>query len=281
MLLERLLDGLAVAVQPFALCRGQPGERLDLGRNQRPMIHYVRCGAGRLSVDGGDSLRLAAGAAAIVPAGRDQALAIDGAGALEVACGVIHATYLSGHGLFDYLPEPIVIAGGEDATFSRALDTLLDEMSHPRPGTEALSRALMQQCLVSVLRRYCESGECRVPWLMALEDERLGRALSAMLDHPEAPHSVGRLAETAGMSRSAFAEHFTRAFDRGPMDLLKEVRLRRAAALLATTELPIKAVAAAIGYDSRSHFSRVFHAELGQTPTAYRAARRQSAPMPG
>jgi AraC-like DNA-binding protein len=77
------------------------------------------------------------------------------------------------------------------------------------------------------------------------------------------------------MSRSAFSEHFSRAFGRTAMDLFKEVRLRKAAELLASTRRPIKAIAIGVGYQSRSHFARAFKAVHGLHPSAYREQRSQ------
>lgn len=298
MLLEQLLDGLEIAVQPFAVCRVGAGQRLDLGRADHPVIHYMLSGEGRFAIDDGQAIALGRGAAVIVPPSRRQSLeAACGADApagtprrpasvcetmaldppLEeseavMACGAINAVYHRGHGLFDYLPEPIVVAPDGAGQFSHAFESLLGELSDPKPGSDVLVRALMQQCLVLVLRRHCESGECRVPWLIALEDERLGRAVQAMLHTPAAPHTVESLADIAGMSRSAFADHFRAAFGRAPIDFLKEVRLNRAARLLAGGDQPVKAVSAAVGYDSRSYFTRAFAAYFGVSPADYRAS---------
>ncbi len=297
MLLEQLLQGLDVTVQPFAVCRVSAGQRLDLGRADSAVIHYMLAGEGRFVIDDGRAIALAPGSAVIVPPARRQTLEAPNAGGRPcqttaaallcrtmtldrppeeaeavMACGEIHAVYHHGHGLFDYLREPIVVDRDDDGQFSRTFESLLNELSDPQPGGDMLVRALMQQCLVLVLRRHCESGECRVPWLVALEDERLGRAVQAMLDKPAAPHTVERLADIAGMSRSAFADHFRAAFDRAPIDFLKEIRLHRAARLLAGGDQPVKSVSAAVGYDSRSYFTRAFSSYFGVTPAAYRAA---------
>ena len=284
-LLERLLDGLEVAVQPFSVSRLAAGESAHGGRRDEAVVHYLLDGAGGLSIEGLPAIRLERRSAVIVPAGHSHRFAAGGEapgeGGVVLACGAIGATFHRGHGLFDYLPEPIMVRGAADRAFADAFEALLAELAHPQPGTDVLVRALMQQCLVHVLRRYCESGECRVPWLIALEDERIGCVVRAMLDDPGRPFTVERLAEVAGMSRSTFAEHFRHAFGRGPIDFLKEVRLRRAAALLVTSERPVKAVGAAVGYDSRSHFSRAFFALYGCTPTAWRANTRAGALTPG
>ena len=79
------------------------------------------------------------------------------------------------------------------------------------------------------------------------------------------------------MSRAAFAERFRATFERPPMAFLRDVRLRRAARLLAETDLPVKAVAGRVGFASRSHFSRAFKASFGADPAAYRAAASQGA----
>jgi AraC-like DNA-binding protein len=77
------------------------------------------------------------------------------------------------------------------------------------------------------------------------------------------------------MSRSAFSEHFSKTFGRTAMEFVKEVRLRRAAELLLTTKRPIKAIAADVGYHSRSHFTQAFKEIHGLHPAAYREQRRQ------
>ena len=293
-LLERLMQGLDIAVRPFAVCRVGAGRQIDLGRSETAAIHYLLSGAGRIHLSGHRDIDLAAGHAVIVPAATAQRFAAAGEGheaasasdllvldepvrdgGAVMVCGTVGATYRTGHGLFEYLPEPIAIDGTTDSVFATAFESLLGEMLHPQPGSDTLIRALMQQCLVLVLRRYCESGECRVPWLSALEDERLARAVEAMVDSPEAPHTVERLADAAGMSRSSFAEHFTAAFGRGPIEFLKEVRVRRAASLLAAGDAPIKAVGTAVGYESRSYFTRAFASVFGVSPAAYREASRQ------
>jgi transcriptional regulator GlxA family with amidase domain len=139
----------------------------------------------------------------------------------------------------------------------------------------------MKQCLIVLLRRYVQDGVCRAPWLSALEHPQLGRTLAAMADHPGRVFTLEQLADLAGMSRAAFAHHFKTAFGRPPMNVLREVRLRRAAHLLARTDLPVKLVASQVGFESRSHFSRAFRAYSGQDPAGFRAAATSSASTPG
>lgn len=297
MLLEKLLAGLDVRVEPFAVCDVRGDSHLALDASDTATVHYILAGAGTIRIAGGPVIDARAHTFMVVPSGVRQRIEAGGGSqatvpalacrpmtdgleritagcgehGLILACGAIRATYRHGKGLFDYLREPIVEDFTDDDPIRGAFEALLGELASPQPGAGALSEALMKQCLVLLLRRYCESGECRVSWLSALEDPRLGAAVSAMLDDPGAPFTLDRLAEIAGMSRSAFTMHFADAFGRSAIDFLKELRLRRAADTLANTSLPVKTVATSVGYASRSYFSRAFKAFHGIDPAGFRA----------
>lgn len=103
----------------------------------------------------------------------------------------------------------------------------------------------------------------------AFRHPRLARAVVAILEDP-ADHSVSSLAELAGMSRTSFSDHFTRAFGQGPIDFVQKTRLRVAARLLEVSDLPMKAIALSVGYAGSRPFSRAFEATYGALPTVYR-----------
>ena len=297
MLLEKLLAGLEVGVEPFAVCDVRGDAHLAFDASDTATVHYTLAGAGTIRLAGGPAIDARAHTFMIVPSGVRQHIEAGGGGqatvpalacspmtdgleriaagcgehGLILACGAISATYRHGKGLFDYLREPIVEDFTDNGPIRGAFEALLAELASPQPGTDALSEALMKQCLVLLLRQHCASGECRVSWLSALEDPRLGAAVMVMLDDPGASFTLDRLAEIAGMSRSAFTMHFADAFGRSAMDFLKELRLRRAANTLANTSLPVKTVAASVGYASRSYFSRAFKAFHGIDPAGFRA----------
>ena len=106
--------------------------------------------------------------------------------------------------------------------------------------------------------------------MAALEDPQLSGALEQMINEPGRRFTLEFLAESAGMSRSAFAQRFVAAFGRSPMDFLKELRLQRAALLLRSTNRPVKSIADQVGFESRSHFSRSFTSHFGASPADFR-----------
>lgn len=298
MLLEKLLAGLSVRVEPFAVCEVRGDAHLVFGPRDDATVHYALAGVGRVCILGGATVAVAPHSFLVVPprvrqriepafgasrpalpaqlcrpldTGLEWHAAGRGEPGLLMACGAVRATYRETRGLFDYLEAPLAETFRGDARIRTSFEGLLAELAAPQPGSAALTEAMMRQCLVLLLRRHCERGECRVPWLAALEDARLGAAVAAMLDSPEAPFTVERLAELAGMSRSAFSQHFAQTFGRAPIDFLKELRLRRAAETLRNTDLPVKAVARSVGYASRSYFSRAFKAFYGVDPARFRS----------
>jgi transcriptional regulator GlxA family with amidase domain len=130
--------------------------------------------------------------------------------------------------------------------------------------------ALMNQCLIEVLRRVSEQTEGSLPWLSAVEDPRLSGVLDTILNQPEQAHTLESLAEAAHMSRSTFIRHFEQSFQRTPMDYLRDVRLRKAAQLLKRNGLSVDGIANKVGFASRSHFSRAFQAQFGCSPSDFR-----------
>jgi len=85
------------------------------------------------------------------------------------------------------------------------------------------------------------------------------------------------LAAEAGMSKFHFVRRFRRAAGRTPMEELRLVRLEAAKALVLTTPLPLKTVAARTGLGSEYHLSRLFRKHFGHPPGALRAGRAQKA----
>jgi AraC family transcriptional regulator, arabinose operon regulatory protein len=105
-------------------------------------------------------------------------------------------------------------------------------------------------------------------------DPRVRRAQDLITADPGAPHTVRSLAERVALSPSRFAHLFTEQVGHSPMRALLHARLLHAARLLEATELPVERVAAASGFGSPFHFSRVFRQRYGMPPGAYRQTLR-------
>ena len=75
------------------------------------------------------------------------------------------------------------------------------------------------------------------------------------------------------MSRSAFADRFTRIMGETPMRYLAQQRLQLAARRLEESGASIARIAFEVGYESEAAFSRAFKREFGLPPAAWREGR--------
>jgi AraC-like DNA-binding protein len=91
---------------------------------------------------------------------------------------------------------------------------------------------------------------------------------------------VPRLARMAGLSTFHFIRAFRAAVGATPHQYLRQRRLERAGELLATTAIPITEICGRVGFQSLGSFSALFKQATGESPTAYRARRRQRVYIP-
>jgi transcriptional regulator GlxA family with amidase domain len=151
------------------------------------------------------------------------------------------------------------------------LDLLLTELADPDFASHAMAEVLIKRCLILLLREQAQN-ERRNGQLSTLGgDQRLGRAVAEVLVDPSAGHTLATLAQKAGMSRASFADHFKQTYGQTPMNFVKTVRLETAATLLTTSDTPMKVISSAVGYTSRSSFSRAFRDVYGVDPKTYRS----------
>ncbi|SDE71432.1 AraC family transcriptional regulator [Ruegeria marina] len=80
------------------------------------------------------------------------------------------------------------------------------------------------------------------------------------------PFVVGDLADRAGMSSSAFFEHFRAVTGTSPLQYQKDLRLLRARETLRSSNAKVSEVAFGVGYESSAQFSREYARKFGAPP---------------
>jgi AraC family transcriptional regulator len=81
------------------------------------------------------------------------------------------------------------------------------------------------------------------------------------------------LARVARLSLSHFMRAFRVSFGASPHRYIVRRRLERAQGLMLTTNAPLGQIALDCGLADQSHFARLFHKSVGETPGAWRRAR--------
>jgi AraC-like DNA-binding protein len=77
---------------------------------------------------------------------------------------------------------------------------------------------------------------------------------------------VGDLAQRAGMSTSAFFEHFKAVTGASPLQYQKDLRLLKARDALRTSGAKVSDIAFGVGYESSAQFSREYARKFGLSP---------------
>lgn len=109
-----------------------------------------------------------------------------------------------------------------------------------------------------------------------------GRTLDDRIDHViETMHhrladglTVAELAAEAQLSPSHFAAIFKRKTGFAVLDFFIRLKIQRACHLLDSTDLPVKAIAADVGFEDPLYFSRSFRRVHDCSPTQYRSVRK-------
>jgi AraC-like DNA-binding protein len=161
------------------------------------------------------------------------------------------------------------------------LERMMKVIREPQPGGLLLTEHLAQMMLIEVLGLYMAgAGTAGIGWFFALKDKQLCAAMGAMHADPGHRWTVQRLAERAGMSRSAFALRFKQKVGTSAIDYLTHWRMLRAAEMLVNSRESVSAIALALGYESVSSFGFAFKREMGCSPRQFCRARAATLPAP-
>ncbi|MCD9087494.1 AraC family transcriptional regulator [Stenotrophomonas sp. SY1] len=172
------------------------------------------------------------------------------------------------HPLVRGLPSLIALPLTRIPGLEMALELLFAETDQARCGQRLLADRLFEVVLIQLLRwllDHPQEAGIRPGFITGLSDPRLARALVAMHDLPGEPWTLSRMAERAGMSRTAFANAFRERVGQTPADYLSDWRIALAQRGLRLGR-PIKLLADELGYANASALSRAFTAKAGVSP---------------
>lgn len=270
--LDCLLATMDVAVRGFALRDVPTGAGHDAAPISALTVYYVISGTLHIAIPGRGSRICGPGWVILCPPGYALDFTVGNGEPAKVATGTVTTRLSGSFGLLDRAKVPVLEDMSRSGAVHHACLSMVEEFSVVPPllGTRALVGALMKSVILAVLRRFFRRPGISQNLLSALADPRLAGAVAAVLDDPGAPHTIATLAAKAGLGRSTFARYFRERLGYSPMDFVARTRMHHAADLLRTGETPIKVIAAAIGFSSRSHFSRTFRDAHGLDPSAYR-----------
>ncbi|HEV8244275.1 MAG TPA: AraC family transcriptional regulator, partial [Polyangiaceae bacterium] len=162
---------------------------------------------------------------------------------------------------------PVLVPEQLAPVFRQELPRLVRRwQEHDKLAVMAATLDLSKLLFAWVAQRWKELGLRKPVDLEA----RLRQAEDLALASLSTPFGVSDFAKAAGLSRAHFSEVFRKRRGVGPAAFLRDERMSRACHLLATTDVPIGEIGAAVGYPEPTVFGRAFRAQTGKSPRQYR-----------
>lgn len=287
---ETLLSRLSVTVDSITVGAATSGTPAPATAPNQFLIIYVLDGEGTVHW-AGEQVAISKGTIAVAPAqlgfdlGSPVRSAVEGnvvslnrgiggdlgGGAKPPVIAAALVTASAGHGLgfFENLKHPFVDTTS-DPLLTMIFGGILGELEDRGIGNRCLIEALIKQVLVILLRRTIIRQSIVTPLYLTMASPRLAHVINTVEDNYADRLSIPALAKLVGMTPFSLTTEFERVFGESLLDYIQGVRLRQATTLLTQTVLPVKSIAALVGYASRSHFSREFRKRQGEDPTTYR-----------
>lgn len=148
-------------------------------------------------------------------------------------------------------------------------DQISSEYMSQNPGTELIVNKLTEVVLIELIRiNFCRQDQNS--FLLALNDQRISKALTLIHSSPRQPWTLENLSSQIGMSRAAFAKRFKDMIGEPMFAYLSKVRIQKAKELLQDTRLFVDDIASTVGYESERAFAKTFGKYVGMTPKQYR-----------
>lgn len=192
--------------------------------------------------------------------------------------GVETAVHWEFHDLFiEEFPEVrlvrnVFVAGTRHITASggtAAADLMLHLIA--RDHGQDLATAVADQMVYNAVREGSAAQRVSLQSRMGTRNTHLTRAIALIEENLDDPIPTCELANHLGISTRQLERLFGRFLNTSPKKYIMDQRLHRARNLIVQTEQTITEIAMACGFNSTSHFSKVFRSHFGISPVAQRS----------
>jgi AraC family transcriptional regulator len=137
-------------------------------------------------------------------------------------------------------------------------------------GSRLYAESMSTALAAHLLRRYCSAAPEIKNYRGRLPKYKLKQVISYINEHLEQKLTLAEISSAIQMSPHYFASSFKQSTGMTPHQYVMKCRIEAAKQLLLKQELTLIEICQQVGFESQSHFTRVFRQHAQTTPKAYR-----------
>ena len=223
-------------------------------------LMYIKSGRLRVSLPSGEAIATA-GDVVCFPPRRRYTYSFSGEGELNYFW-----CHFSGSDAADLVSEvgfgelPGVCHVGHEGLIVSDFERIFSLLSEHGELRERVVGHTFEGLLLNVARILRSGGE----------RPALGASIEYVNENYTKDIPIPKLAKMENLSNSRFAVLFARQTGTSPIRYITRLRMQNACELLLSTDLTVKEIGAAVGYDDPHFFSKHFKAYVGSSPAEYR-----------
>ena len=234
------------------------------GRSDYQLI-YVERGVCNLVLDG-EHLRLQEGSVILFRPREPQKYYY-----LKEDSSISHYVHFTGRGCEAILKrlgiwELRVFDMGKSRSFEETSEKMVREFAMRKPMYMDWCTAYLYQLLNIVARKYA----LRRGNVSKKGESRINDACKKIYENIKDPPSVSELAAECCLSESRFIHLFREVTEHSYTDFVITIRVEKAKELLLGTNMSVKEISEAVGFDDQNYFSRCFRKKEGVSPREYK-----------
>ncbi|MEP6790629.1 MAG: AraC family transcriptional regulator [Ramlibacter sp.] len=235
-------------------------------------IHFVRSGHALVHLPDAQAMQIDEPSLVFFPRPHTHTVQAAGDAGIELVCAIATFGDAFQRAIALSFPDVVVVPLSRLEAIRHTLEAFFSEASSRAPGSRQMADKLCGILLAYLARHLFEQDRQQRPGAAGLFaaacDKRIASAVAAIHSRFEDVLDLETLARGVGMSRTRFVELFSRLVGTSPHNYLVNYRIGMAQQMLAT-RLPVKTVAARVGYGTTSAFVRKFKQVVGVSPGAW------------
>lgn len=164
-------------------------------------------------------------------------------------------------------PKSIIKARIGVKPLSHRLATFVQSIKNYFDAPEAIDEHLIKIKMLELLYDIAETDNNLLLQLLQLKKQAPSDISNIIEKNYMSPVSLDELAYLCGRSLSSFKRDFKAIYNESPASYIREKRLVKAQQLLRVSDMPIQDICYATGFETVSHFSRLYKSRFGYTPS--------------